>query len=153
MMTMCWNSVVLLMQTKGRAGGPTQPVVFWVIALLAIALVGGALILVVRRQLFAKDADQAGQGTMMESLRAMRDAGQISSAEYDTMRRNMVEAIRSSTPRGKGNPAPPTTITAPLRPLPPPTLPPTDRIAKPGFDLTGAPLPKPPTPPPPTPPK
>lgn len=145
MMMLCRPSLVFLIQPRSGGGGPTQPVVMWIIVLIGVALVGGTLILLFRRHLFAKDADQAQHGTMMESLRAMRNAGQISSTEYDTMRRNMVEAIRNSTTGGKL--APPT-VAAPLRSLPSRPQPPADRIARPGFDLTGARLPKPPGRPP-----
>lgn len=135
---------LLWLLPQPHKGAPTQPVVVLVIALIAFALVGFLLVMLFRRQLLSKDNAAADQGTVMESIRAMRNAGQISSEEYDAMRQRMIASIRSGTPP-KNQPAPAARPT--MKPAPLPSLPPGPEtpgvVARPGFDLTGAPLPKP----------
>lgn len=144
-------SLAMSLQPAGRGGVPTQPIVMWTIVLIGLVMLGGLLVMLFRRQLLAKDAGQPDHGSVMESIRAMRDAGQISNAEYEAMKRRMVDAIRhGSTPfTGAPPPAPPGIATRAPAPTLPAPGPKNQRVAKPGFDLTGAPLPRPPRQPPP----
>lgn len=104
---------------------PSTMVLIWAGVLIVVVVVGGGLLIAYRRRLFAKDTpDQSG---FLESLRAMRNRGEISSEEYDAMRKRMAARIA-----GVGTP--------PAGPRPAPAEPGL-LIAKPGFDLTGAPLP------------
>jgi hypothetical protein len=95
------------------------------IGIVAVTLLGVVLISARRRLLAKPSEDQAG---LFDSLRQMRDRGQLSPAEFDAARKRMAARVA-------GVPPPPSAATQP----PPPD--PAVRIARPGFDLTGAPLP------------
>lgn len=149
------------------AGKPTSVVITLIIVMIGAVMAGGLFILLIRRRLFAKDSPSDHSASVMESLRSMRDSGQISTAEYDAMRKRMVEKIKGSTvparivppaqlPPGNAAPAPspaaeaaqaaPPPVPAPAAPSPPtpPAPPPARAVARPGYDLTGRPLPIPP---------
>lgn len=144
--------------------GPNRAgyVVTLVIILIGVVMAGGLVILLIRRRLFANDASH-NQASAMDSIRAMRDSGQISTEEYDTMRKRMVEKIKGNTPSARivpalQLPAAPTRATdpaaseppnaapvpaIPATPSPSPAAPVPGVLARPGFDLTGQPLPFP----------
>ena len=91
--------------------GAASAAVLWVGVLMVAALAGGILWLWLRRQLFAADAATA-PGSIMEDLRRMRDQGQITQEEYDTVRKRMVAKLAKSgfgdakaPPGGPGRPS------------------------------------------------
>src|SRR5262245_61997531 len=105
----------------------TQPVVLVAVfigGLILVVVVAGLILLKLRGPMLSKDAGGANQEGLFQGLRRMRDTGEISVEEYDSARKRMAA-------RAAGKPLPPAT-------------PPRDaaRLAKPGFDLTGAPLPE-----------
>lgn len=107
---------------------PTTQVLIWVGVLIVVVAVGGGVLLAYRRRILDKGTqDQAG---LLDSLRAMRDSGQITPDEFDAARKRMAARVAGVAP-------PPS---AASRPLP---ADPAVRKAHPGFDLTGAPLPRP----------
>ncbi|TVQ59388.1 MAG: hypothetical protein EA379_11095 [Phycisphaerales bacterium] len=108
---------LLALSDAGRA-------VFWVAALIVLALVGGAVLMVLRRALLHRGDDPAHTPVLtLADLRAMRDKGEINDAEYARAREVLLrEAGASATPK------------APRR----------DVVGgAPGLDLTGDPLPPP----------
>lgn len=138
-------------------------IIGWVAALIALTLILGWAILKIRRAMLPQKHARDTGGGLMEDLRRMLREGKLTQDEFDAARRKLSESMRAdllgdtraTTPRG-------TTLasassTAAVRPaaslsgrrpgqrsaaLKPD---PSERVAPPGFDLTGAPLP--PTPP------
>jgi len=101
----------------------------WIGVLLVVTLVAGGVILAMRRRLLgAKDADELS-GSMLDDLRSMRSRGEISEEEYDYTRKTI--AARAA---GREPPPRPDSLRSP--PAPDGAI-----AARPGYDLTGAPLP------------
>ncbi len=126
------------------AGAATSvDVLIWVGALIVAVLLLGIVILLLRKRLFGKDVDEASD--MLNELRRMHKSGEMSTQEYDAARKALTArfASRSTTSTAAAESAKPRP--APSRAAPPAQ--PGEIRAKPGFDLTGAPLPKPPRPP------
>ncbi len=106
---------------------PTTQVLIWVGVLIVVVAVGGGVLLAYRRRILDKGTQD--QGGLLDSLRAMRDSGHITPDEFDAARKRMAARVA-------GVPPP---LSASTRPL---AMDPAVRKAQPGFDLTGAPLPK-----------
>jgi hypothetical protein len=68
--------------------------VMWVGVLIVVAVVGGLAILYLRRRVLAEAGDADAQGGLMESLRAMRDSGEISQQEFDAARSSMLRRMK-----------------------------------------------------------
>jgi hypothetical protein len=113
----------LLAQANARSA--LNEMLPWLGALLLAALLGGALLFYLRHRLLGPDLPDSGKG-LMEDLRAMRDRGEISEDEYEHARISMIakatgrdaQQLRNEAIRKAGG-----------------------RVAEPGFDLTGRPLP------------
>ena len=99
-------------------------------ALIAVVLVAALILMRYRGRLLARDADTALHEGLFENLRRMRDQGRLTQEEYDAARRKM-----AAKAAGK---APPPASGAPIKPAAP-----GEARARPGYDLTGAPLPPP----------
>jgi hypothetical protein len=115
--------------TLGQAGGTVSigPYLLWVGVFLVVVVGAGLGVLAYRKVMLSSQAAESHSG-ILESLRKMRDRGQMTQAEYDATRKS----IAAKAAGGKAAPVvakPPTAGTV---------------TARPGFDLTGAPLPKPP---------
>ena len=115
------TSVLILGASKALPGA-----LMWLGGMIVIVVIAGLVILKVRASMFARDAGTAGEEGLLVGLRRMRDAGQISPEEYDTARRSMAAKA------GAG----------PAAPRRPPES--SEKRSRPGYDLTGAPLPEPP---------
>lgn len=105
--------------------------------LIIIAVVGGVLIMWIRRSLLSKQSGEADQ-TLMETLRRMRDSGEISPDEYDTSVRSIAQRVASRlhTPKADSVPsrpqvAKPPAPNAPPKPEPKPAGRPADKPAPP----------------------
>lgn len=89
------------------AQAATNEVLFWVALLLGAVLVASIAILALRKSLFAPPQRGEDPGSLMDQVRAMRERGEISEAEYDQVRRKLVAqaASRSSekADMGRGN--------------------------------------------------
>jgi hypothetical protein len=112
------------------AVGPVGSVMMWLGVLLVCVLVGGFVLLFLRRWLLDAGADEGAAGWDLRALRLMRDRGEISEGEYELARSRIIEAFSKSSP---STPTPSAAVSPPrsggeLR-------------AEPGFDLTGEPLP------------
>jgi hypothetical protein len=94
--------------------------------LIGLVVLTGLLMLIVRRRMMSRNADAALGGSVFEDLRRMRDEAQISELEYEYLRRCLAAKAAGREPP----PRPPElgVDAGELR-------------AKPGFDLTGEPLP------------
>ena len=98
----------------------------WLGLLVLITLVGVGVVYLIRRELFRGDDSESHSMGVMSDLRSMRDRGEITDDEFDRTRAVMIaratgkdpEAIRADAIRKQGG-----------------------AVAKPGFDLTGRPLP------------
>ncbi len=132
---------------KPNSGASTSvDVLVWVGALIVAVLILGIAILLIRKRLLAKDAEQVS--SMLGELRRMHKSGELTTAEYDAARKALTINVANRI-------VPPKSAkTAPEKPAPSRRTAPGEVRARPGFDLTGAPLPAPPSrpSPPPTPP-
>jgi hypothetical protein len=99
-----------------------QQYLIWLGLALIVLIAAGLVIFWLRRRVLGSDARQADAG-LFDQLRSMRDRGEMSVEEYDAAKAAMVARV-SGKPPAPGAKAGSS-----------------DRIAKPGFDLTGAPLP------------
>lgn len=139
--------MILLAQTK--ALDPT-PVLIWVGVLIVAAMIGGTLVILLRKRMLDKQSARSVAGSLMEELRAMHADGRISDAEYEQTRKAMASRVSHvlDTKRAAGLFELPDPKRRPPRPASPKTPDsttpnaPTSQ-APPGYDLTGEPLPKP----------
>lgn len=99
------------------------PVLLQLGLLIVAVLVLGLVILAVRKAMFKEDDAGAG-GSLLDDLRGLRDSGEISEVEYDYLRKCIAARVA-------GKELPPR----------PPELEQVELRARPGFDLTGEPLP------------
>jgi hypothetical protein len=114
--------------------GKDLTVYFVTIGVMILLVMGlGIVVYVLRGRLFGDAASgDADPGSVLETLRAMRDRGEMPEEEYRAAQAALVAKAAAARP-----PRPPTAA----RPTKPPS--PGERRAPPGFDLTGAPLPRP----------
>jgi hypothetical protein len=108
----------------------------------ALALLGGLIVVIVlaglgvlylRRNVLGKPGSGGAEGGLFDELRRMRDAGTLSREEYERAKRRMVAKVSGAEPARPVKKAPPVQA-----------LPGEGEIrSKPGFDLTGTPLPRP----------
>ena len=113
---------------------PPMELWIWLGALILATLVLGVIVLAMRRKILGSDDRESTHGSMLDELRAMRERGEISQAEYDHTRKTI--AARAA---GREPPERPKTA-------PPPEAPDGTVAARPGYDLTGEPLPRPKSP-------
>lgn len=105
------------------------------VGLAVVLVVGAGVVLVLYRRRVLADGTTDARARMLEELRAMRDRGDLAPGEYEAARRATIGRVREPRPAGKAQePEPSRTGGVPPGP---------DRVAAPGFDLTGAPLPRP----------
>jgi|SRR6185295_7846088 len=74
----------------------TGQAVLWIGILIVVAILGGLIMMAVRRRILSKDSLDDGTTSLMDQLRAMRDRGQISPEEYEATRRTMREKMARS---------------------------------------------------------
>lgn len=82
--------------------GDVGPVLLWLGVLIGLAIIGGVVMMLVRRRVLARD--QESQEGLMESLRKMRDSGVMSRDEYDAARRSIATKLATrlaARPTGK----------------------------------------------------
>lgn len=73
-------------------------ILIWAAILLGAVLSGSMIILSLRKRVFASPHAENDPGTLMEQMRAMERRGEISSEEFDRVRRKLVEkAARAKT--------------------------------------------------------
>jgi LPXTG-motif cell wall-anchored protein len=88
------KTALVLMQAPASppAKANAGEVMVWVAVLMGLILVGGLLVLLLRRRLLAAEAETSAGG-LMEDLRRMRDSGQMTQEEYESVRRNMAARL------------------------------------------------------------
>lgn len=105
--------------------GDPLAIVIPVAALIIVVVGTGLLIMHLRGRMLRRPTDSASTGSWLDELRAMHRRGEVSDEEFEAARASLLAKI-SGAP-------------VPRRPA---GSDPTLRAARPGFDLTGAPLPK-----------
>ena len=119
---------MLLLAQKPDIG----PLLMWIGAICVVALLGGMVLMAVRRRVL----DQASsptqeQGRLLDDLREALKRGEITQGEFDSAKATMAARMAGKPP--------------PARPAPPVggvRTPDGGFVARPGVDLTGAPLPQ-----------
>ena len=116
------------------------------IGILIVAVVAlGLVVMVVRRRVLASENEMAGARSLMDQVREMHRRGEMSDAEYEATRK-MLAAKLAGKVKGEGAGATtggyapqsqPRTSKTPVSRVPRASA----RIAPPGYDLTGDPLP------------
>jgi hypothetical protein len=99
-------------------------------AIIVVAVVGGLILMAVRRRMIGGRGDADFQRGFFDDLRDMLKRGEITQGEYDAAKANMAAKLAGKPPPPKP-PAPPGAVRKPDG----------SWVAKPGVDLTGAPLP------------
>jgi hypothetical protein len=101
----------------------------WIGVFIAAILLVGMFILAYRRRMLGPNDSADHARGLLDGLRRLRDTGQMTPQEYDAARKTIAGKLAGKEP---GIP--------PRRPNPTPSG---GAAARPGFDLTGAPLPRP----------
>ncbi len=152
------DPLVLAQQARPLSIGPY---LFAVMAAIGVLVLGGLVVLYLRRRVLEQQRAMDSAGSFMEQLRAMKRSGQITEAEYERTRKAMAAKVsaKMDTARSNGLFELPETRPRPLHPTrqaPPMSasadpqtqssgrVPKTgDVVAPPGYDLTGERLPGP----------
>lgn len=122
----------LAQQGAGMARKPGITDVLLPVGLMIVAVVILAIVVVnVRRRILGRESALNHPASLMEDLRRMRDSGELSQEEFEASRARVTAAI-TGRPVAASVVAPRTRPSDDMGPI---------RRAKPGFDLTGAPLP------------
>jgi len=82
----------------GPGRGDPAALVTWVLVLILAVMALGVAVMVVRRKVLAKENSVADAAGLMESMRRMRDSGQITREEFDAMRRSMARKAKGDGP-------------------------------------------------------
>lgn len=114
---------MLMLLAQHSANKQIGPMLMQLGLLIGLVVLTGLIILLVRKWMFSQ-GDEAVTGSMFDDLRRLRETGEISEVEYDYLRRCIANKAAGKDP-----------------PPRPPELAPTELRARPGFDLTGQPLP------------
>ena len=103
-------------------------------SMIAVVLVAGVFLLLVRARTLNKDAAGKVPEGIFDELRGMRNRGEISAAEFERARGVMVARLRGPSARDSSGPRKPDRGVG----MPGANR---ERVAPPGVDLTGRPLP------------
>lgn len=114
---------MLMFLAQSSANKHLGPMLTQLGLLIGLVVVTGCIILLVRKWMFSR-SDETAAGSMFDDLRRLRETGEISEVEYDYLRRCIANKAAGKDP-----------------PPRPPELAPTELRARPGYDLTGQPLP------------
>jgi hypothetical protein len=109
------------------------PYAIWIGVMIGALVVAAVVLLIFRSRVLSKDSGTVSSG-MLDELRAMLNRGDLTQEEFDAAKAAMVAKL---APRPASVPA------AVLKPKAKPVATTDARVAPPGFDLTGRPLPKP----------
>lgn len=91
--------------TRQSTSSPGQ-VLAWVAILIVAVVVLGLAVLVLRRKLLSRDDAGMNPTTLMESLRQMRDSGEMSSQEYDAVRKKLAGKVANRPSPNRSTEAP-----------------------------------------------
>lgn len=115
-----------------QSSPPTSQILTWVFALIILIVVGGLVVIAMRRKLLSKDSFIGHESGLMDEMRGMHARGELTTEEYDRIRKRLVAKAAGKDPDA---------IAAKPEPTGPKAS--RERTAKPGFDLAGDPLPEP----------
>lgn len=87
--------------TLAKAGA--ADIIMWVAILAALMIAGGMVIMLLRRRLFTQET--GGDETLMQSLRRMRDTGEMSQEEFEATRKSLIAKVKAK-PRANDAKAP-----------------------------------------------
>ncbi|MFG0244080.1 MAG: SHOCT domain-containing protein [Phycisphaerales bacterium JB054] len=119
------------------SGKELLPYILTIGVMIVLVMAAGIALYVVRGRLFGKDGpNQLDHGGVLETMRAMRDRGEISEEEYRTTQAALVAKAAS-----KRHAAADPQRTSGAAKIQTSTDRTGDRRARPGYDLTGDPLP------------
>lgn len=91
--------MMVLAQTQGQKD-PTKLLIWIGIFIVAVVILGVAIMLV-RRRVLGNEDSRAGEQGFFDELRAMRDSGKMTEEEYDLARKSLAARLA-----GKGEPRP-----------------------------------------------
>lgn len=125
-----------------QSGQGASEALVWAMVLIVAAIVGGFVILAVRKRMLSVPKDDIASEGLFDALRRMRDNGELSQSEYDAARKRILEkAMEGKAPMGPAKtPAQISILTAAAREESKRARA-DDLLAPPGYDLTGEPLP------------
>lgn len=124
-----------------QGGQDLTPYFIAIGVLIVVVVIAGIGLLVLRSRLHETDGGGgSGAGGMLETLRAMRDRGEMSEEEYRSAQAALV--AKASAEKGENHGADLGSAEAPARARTRPPMP-GELRAPPGYDLTGEPLPPP----------
>lgn len=112
---------------QGNRRPELMPVFISIGALIVVVVVLGIVLVAMRKRLFGSGEDGEMGGSIFEDLRRLHAAGEISDLEHDYLRKCI-----AASAAGRKPPPPPEGLVISGQEL----------HAKPGFDLTGAPIPQ-----------
>ena len=84
---------------------PTGQILISVFVLIVLIVVGGLVVIALRRKLLAKDSKLGHESGLMDEMRAMHARGELSDAEYDLIRKRL--ANRAAARLAEDPPTPP----------------------------------------------
>lgn len=119
---------VLSARAAGGTASPVGQVLLLLGMLMAVVALSAGVLVLLRGRLLGASGKQQDQ--WLETLRKLRERGELSDGEYRATRAAAVGQLAPKRDR-------------PRPERPPPRPDPTERVAEPGFDLTGEPLPRP----------
>ncbi len=117
---------ILLAQSRGNIG----EVWVWVTVLLVVVVLGGLLVVMVRKRAHGDDSDRPALGLSLADLRQMKADGRLSEEEFERAKAMVIGQLG-----GKVGDAPTERTRVQGRIVD------GELRARPGFDLTGQPLP------------
>ncbi|MBX3395840.1 MAG: SHOCT domain-containing protein [Phycisphaerae bacterium] len=78
-------------------------VLFWCVVLVALIVVLGVGLWFLRRSIWGTTSSAVEDGLTLQQLRELRDAGEISEAEFQALRRAMIDRFPTSKQQGAEN--------------------------------------------------
>lgn len=128
-MRLVWPVLSTPLPLAQQGTGGIVPYLAWVGAFIVVVVLAGVALLAYRRRMLSDEHEADRARGLLDGLRLMRDRGDLSQEEYDTARRTITARLAGRSP-GESMTSPRTST-------------PGARVAPPGVDLTGEPLPRP----------
>lgn len=132
----------LMGDVLAQSGRGASEALVWAMVLIVAAIVGGFVILEVRKRMLATPKDDIGSEGLFDALKRMRDNGELSQGEYDAARRRILEkAMEGKVASGPSKTPVQASILAAAARDEGIRAKRDEMLAPPGYDLTGEPLP------------
>ena len=78
------------------AGVASNDVLFWAGVLIVRVLAGAVAVMMVRRRLLQGESSVDASEGLLDSMRLLRDSGEMSAAEFEAARKSMAERVSAS---------------------------------------------------------